>query len=250
MDKNIILTSVKKLKEISPKRNFAQSFDLVINLQEIDLKKPEQKVDSFLPLHYSKGKIPKICALVDQELGTESKKVFDKTILKEEFPEYNDKKTLKKLGIEYDFFVAQANLMAQIAATFGKVLGPKGKMPNPKAGCIITPDSNLEQLKNRLQNLVHLQLKNDATIRVVVGNEKIPDEEIADNIFTIYNSLIHSLPQEKNNIKSILLKFTMGPVVLITDKGPLVKEKKEEVKEKVPKKAKITKKQKEELKQE
>ena len=52
------------------------------------------------------------------------------------------------------------------------------------------------------------------------------------------------------NIKSILLKFTMGPVILITDKGPLVKEKKEEVKEKVPKKAKVAKKQKEELKQE
>ena len=51
MEINNLTESIKKIKETSPKRNFAQTFDLVIVLRDLDLKKPEQQVDFYAPLH-------------------------------------------------------------------------------------------------------------------------------------------------------------------------------------------------------
>ncbi len=231
MEKTVLLNSIKKLREISPKRNFTQSIDIVINLKNINLKKPEQKVDVFVTLPHPKGKLSKICGLVGNELGSQSKSTFDKTILNEEFSKYNDKKTLKKLATEFDFFVAQSNLMAQIATTFGRTLGPRGKMPNPKAGCVVPGTAQLMPLKEKLQKTVHLETKTEPTLKTSIGIESMKDEELAENAYHIYNSVIHLLPQENQSIKSIIIKMTMGNPVLVTDKGPVVRTKEKQAKQ-------------------
>src|SRR5437016_6046320 len=118
MDKNLLLETIKKVKE-SSKRNFVQKIDLIINLREINLKKPEENVDLFVNLPHSAGKNIKICALVGRDM-TNQAAIFDKVIKQDEFNEYQDKKVLKKLARDYDFFVAQGNLMTDIAKVFGK----------------------------------------------------------------------------------------------------------------------------------
>ena len=237
MDKQIILDSVKKLREISQKRKFDQTLDLQVNIQKIDLKKPENKIDLFLQLPHSKGKIPKICAFVGRELDTKAK-IFDKVITKDEFPAYTkDKKLLKKLARDYDFFIAQANLMAEVGKEFGRVLAPLGKMPNPKSGCIVTPIAELEPLKTKLQNTIHVQTKDQPSMKAIAGSESMSDEEITDNIEKIYSAIVHEVPNEKINIKSVLIKFTMSKPVHITEKGPVVEEPKKV--EKKPKKEKV-----------
>lgn len=227
MDKKIFTESIKKLKEISPKRKFTQSIDLIINLKGIDLKKPEQKVDLFVILPYSKGKQVKVCALVGNELASQAKSLFDKTITNEEFQKYNEKKVLKKIASEFDYFIAQANLMGQIATVFGRTLGPRGKMPNPKAGCVVPPTAQMSVLKDRLQKTIHLQTKNDASLKASIGLEDMEDEVLAENAYSAFNALIHALPQEKASIKSVIIKTTMGPIVIVTDRGPKIKETKE-----------------------
>ena len=57
------------------------------------------------------------------------------------------------------------------------------------------------------------------------------DEEIAENIQTAYSALLHALPKEMNNLKSVFIKLTMSPSVEITDKGPVLHKKIEEPKE-------------------
>lgn len=211
MNKEQILKTIKELKETSPKRNFKQTIDLIINLKQIDVKKQDQKIDTFITLNYSKGKPTKTCIFLDKQLEPKAKDKFTKIITKEEFPKWTDKKQLKKLAKSYDFFIAQANLMTQVAATFGKYLGPLGKMPNPKAGCVVTPDSNLDPLADKLQRTMRIITKNEPIIKVSIGNQDIPDEQIADNIMDVYTHLIHDLPQHEINIKSILIKFSMSP---------------------------------------
>ena len=85
MKKENILKSLKKAREGSQKRNFRQSFDLIINLKGIDNKKAEHQIDDFVELHYSKGKPTKVCALVGPELYENAKKVCDHSIRQDEF---------------------------------------------------------------------------------------------------------------------------------------------------------------------
>ena len=84
MEKDTILKGIKSIKEKSKKRNFSQSYDLIINLRNLNLKKPEEKIDMFVTLPHKRGKKIKICGLLGAELYTEGKNC-DKLIQKEEF---------------------------------------------------------------------------------------------------------------------------------------------------------------------
>src|SRR3990167_5876463 len=138
MNKNQVLLLIKKVRDHSPKRNFPQMFDLLIKLKNLDLKKPEQKVDVFVSLPHSLGKKIKTCAFVDAQLETKAKESFNTVILKSDFAKYKGNvKSIRKLASSHSFFVAQAELMGQIATIFGKTLGSRGLMPNPKAGCVV-----------------------------------------------------------------------------------------------------------------
>lgn len=212
MEKKTILEALKKLRETSKKRNFVQSVDLIVNLKDLDLKKPEEQVDFFLTLHHPTGKKKKICALVGPELIDDARAVCDKAVMSEDFDSYSkDSKILKKLASEHDFFIAQANIMPKIAAAFGKVLGTRGKMPNPKAGCVVPPKgAALKPLYEKLQNTMRIVAKTSPIVQVFVGKESLKDEELAANAMDIFAQLEAKLPKGKNNIKNIFIKFTMS----------------------------------------
>ncbi len=216
MEKKQIIEALKKVRENSNKRKFNQRVDLVINLKDLDLKKPEQQVDLFLNLPKGKGKKTKICALVGPELIEDAKKDMDMAISQDEFEKYqSNKKLAKKLAGDYDFFVAQSNIMPKVAAAFGRALGVRGKMPNPKAGCVVLPKANLKNVHASLQTLVRVMAKTQPMIQVAIGTEGMADDDLAENFSSIYNAVIHALPKEVNNVKNVFLKTTMGkPVAL------------------------------------
>lgn len=216
MDKKKFLETLKKAKEDSKKRNFNQKIDLIINLRDLDLKKPEQQIEFFLKLHYSKGKDSKICALVSPELAEKAKSACDNVVIVDDFEKYKkDKKLSKKLCNDYDFFIAQSNIMPKVAATFGRTFGPRGKMPNPKAGCIITEKTDLNALYENLKKTIKVSAKTSLIVHLMIGNEKMDENQVVDNAYNVYDQLMHHLPNEKHNIKSIFLKLTMGKPVRV-----------------------------------
>ena len=102
MEKAKIIKTLKELKEKSQKRNFNQTYDLIITLKDMDLKKTENHVDFFQTLHYPKGRKVKVCALIGPEME-EAAKAVDKYILVNDFEKYTkDKKATKKLAGQYD----------------------------------------------------------------------------------------------------------------------------------------------------
>ncbi|MFH1064305.1 MAG: 50S ribosomal protein L1 [Candidatus Woesearchaeota archaeon] len=214
MDKKSVKEAIKKLKESSKKRKFKQRLDLIVNLKGLDLKKPEHQIEVYASIHYSTGKPVKICTFAGPELRDESKEVCDATVFIDDFDKYQkDKKLIKQLANDNDFFIAQATIMPKVAQVFGKVLGTRGKMPNPKAGCVVPPKTALQPLYDRLQKTIHLKAKVQPVIKCAVGSEDQDEEEVIDNILTVYNALIHKLPNEGDNIKKVLLKMTMGAPV-------------------------------------
>ena len=214
MDRKQIIKTLQELRKQSQKRKFSQSVDFIINLQDLDFKKPSDQLDFFVTMHYATGKKLKICGLVGPELEEESKKILDNTIPQLQFDKYQeDKKKIKSLARHYDYFIAQATIMPKIAQIFGRYLGPRNKMPNPKVGAVVPPKTNLQPLYDKLQRTLRIIARKTPILHLMVGKEDMKDEELADNIFTVYDQLVHHLPKEKNNINSMYLKFTMSKPV-------------------------------------
>ncbi len=215
MDRNAVINALNVLRERSDKRNFVQSVDFIITLKDLDLKKPEGQVDFFLALPKPTGRSVAVCALVGAELFEQAKKFCDKAIVDEEFSRL-DKKTIKCLSRDFTHFIAQASLMTSVAKTFGRILGPRGKMPNPKAGAVVPPNANLEQVSSRLRQTSRVSNKGQAAVKVLVGREDMSNDDIADNVLAVFSNTVQKLPQENNNVKFSLLKFTMSKPVRIT----------------------------------
>ncbi len=190
------LNELRKEKQ----RKFDQSVDLIINLQKFDPKK--NQINLFVSVPF-KIKDKKICAFFE----TKNKDV--ETITPEQFKKYSDKKALKKLVKNFDFFIAQASLMPKVATTFGKILGPAGKMPSPQLGILtIINEKEVDELRKKINQSIKIRVK-EASVKLAVGKQSMKDEEIIENITTIYNSILKSLPKAKDNIKNLELKFTM-----------------------------------------
>ena len=190
------LTELRKDKE----RKFDQTVDLIINLQKFDAKKNQVNIFVNVPF---KIKEKKICAFLE----TENKGL--ETITPEQFKKYSDKKALKKLVKSFDFFIAQASLMPKVATTFGRVLGPAGKMPSPQLGILSdVNEREINEIKEKINNSVRIRIK-ESSIKLAIGKQSMKDEEIIENIITVYNSVLKALPKDRENIKNIELKFTM-----------------------------------------
>lgn len=208
MNKESIIKALNELRK-SKKRNFPQTVDLIITLKDVNLKNPSDNLDFYIPLPAKILKTKKICAFAGTELVESAKQSCDKVISQPDFNKF-DKKAIKKLAEDFDYFIAQANIMGKVAGAFGRVLGPRGKMPNPKAGCVVPPKAALGPLYNRLQSTIKISAKKFPVIQLKVGSEEMSDEELAKNIVYFYDQIEHHLPKERHNIKGALIKLTMG----------------------------------------
>ena len=216
MDRKEALEFVKELRKHAKQRKFVQAVDLVINLQDLDFKKPDHQLDFYVTLPFGTGKKKRIGAFVDVDMFDDAKQVCDMVIPLYQFEEFGkDKKKIKKLAKSIDFFIAQSTIMTKIAANFGRVLGPKNKMPNPKAGCVVLPKSNLKPLYDKLQKTVRVLARAKPLVQITIGREDMADEQIAENLFAIYDQMIHHLPKERNNVKNVFIKTTMGQPVKV-----------------------------------
>ena len=214
MDKQQVLNTLAKLKEDSKKRNFAQSVDLIINLKNINTK--SQPVNFFTTLPKSTGKKFKVAAFLGQELAEQGKGVCDFVITDSEFDSYKaDPKKIKQVAESYDIFIAQATVMGRMAGVFGKTLGMKGKMPNPKTGAVVPPNANLAVLREKLERTVKLSAKKATNLQVIVGKEAMSDEELAENIVAVHKAALQNLPNQEQNIKKVQLKLTMSKPITV-----------------------------------
>jgi large subunit ribosomal protein L1 len=213
MDKTHAHKTLTEAVAAGPKRNFKQSVDLIINLKDLDFKKPVNQVDFYITLQNSNGRTVRTCAFVGPELKDEAKAHCDTVISVDDFEQYKNKKKLRKLAQTHEFFIAQANIMAQVATVFGRVLGPRGKMPNPKAGCVVPPKAALKVLVERLQKTVRVQAKKDPVVHLLVGREDMAEEVLVENITFLYSQVQSHLPAESNNIRNAILKLSMGKPV-------------------------------------
>ncbi len=212
MDTKAFLESIKQAKEKSKKRKFAQSIELIINLQDIDMKKPEGKIQERIELPHAVGKQTKICVFASGELALKAKKAGADLVMERAELEAlaGDKKKQKALAQTYDFFIAEAPFMPLIGKILGSALGPKGRMPTP-----VPPTANIAEHIKKYRNTVMLRLRGQPVLQCRIGTDEMPDEQIVENVQAVLGRLEGKLKRGFGNVESIYIKTTMGPPVKI-----------------------------------
>lgn len=210
--KQEILEAVKKAKEESQPRNFTQSVDVVITIKDLDVRKPENRIDEEVFLPNGRGKPVKIAFIADGELALLAKNAgADLVINKAELEEMGkDRKEAKKMANRHDFFVAQADMMPLVGRFLGPVLGPRKKMPKP-----VPASAKPEPLMEKLKGTVKVRIKDQPVVQALVGSQEMGDEEIADNIEAVLGVLDQKLEKGRNQIKAMYVKTTMGPIARV-----------------------------------
>lgn len=207
-----VLEAVKEAKEQSKPRNFTQSVDMIVNIRDLDVKKPENRFNEEVTLPNGRGKEVKIGVIADGELIVQAKDAGVALVInKADLEELGkDRKAAKKATNSVDFFIAQADMMPLVGRFLGPILGPRNKMPKPVPASI-----KLDPLLERLQSTVKVGIKQQPAIQIIVGSQDMSDEDLAENIETVLTVLDRHLDKGRNQIKSMFIKTTMGPIVRV-----------------------------------
>lgn len=207
MAEKIILEAVKKVLEESPKRNFSESVDLAINLKNLDMNQPKNRVDEEVILPHGLGKELKIGVFAKGDVGLKAKAAGAAYVISDvELDELvTDKSRARTLANECDLFIAETQFMPIIGKNLGVVLGPRGKMPIP-----LLPNKDITELIQSKQNAVRLRSKDKLTFHVPVGRRDMSPDQLADNIETIVSRLERVLDKGKHNLRTVYVTTTMG----------------------------------------
>jgi large subunit ribosomal protein L1 len=207
-----ILEAVKEAKDKSKKRNFAQSVELAISLQDVDPKKAGDRIQELIELPHPAGKETRICVIASGEMALKAKRSGASLVMKRGDIEalMGDKKRQKELAKIYDFFIAEAPLMPLVGKSLGATLGPRGKMPTP-----VPPTVNIADQIKKHRKMVLLRMRGQPVLQCRVGNESMADEEIAENVQAVMRRIEGKLKRGIKNIRSIHLKTAMGTPVKV-----------------------------------
>jgi len=204
-----IIEAVGQAREKSPSRNFEQSFDLAVNLRELDLNRPDERVQTRVQLPNGIGN-RKVMVFASGDLALRARRAgADEVIEPAELDQLaDDRKEAKNRFKDYDTFVAEAPMMPTVGRVAGPILGPKGKMPTP-----VSPQAPIDEIVERERRVVVLRSRDRPYVHCIVGRESMSDEEVAQNIEAVVNALARELKRGMGNIKNIYLKLTMGDSV-------------------------------------
>lgn len=199
--------AVQKALEGAKKRNFVETVELAINLKDIDLSVPKNRITEDVILPNGRGKAVRVCVIGGGELALKAKDVADLVITPEELQTLaDDKKQAKKIANTTNYFIAEAPLMAVVGKRLGTVLGPRGKMPKP-----IPPGADPTGMIESLRKTVSVRTKDRITFHAPVGSADMPVEQIAENIDALLKRIELKLEKGRMNIESSYVKTTMGP---------------------------------------
>jgi len=211
--KDDISRALGELRNSITKKKFAQSIDLVVRLREVDLKKPENRINETIALPNPPDKPLKICVIASGDLGTRAKSAGADTLIgRSELDDLaKDKKAARKLAQENDFFIAEAPLMPLVGRALGSFLGPRGKMPTP-----VPPNAAIEQVVTNHRKMVRVRMREQPVLQCRVGTETMADEKLAENIQAVVSRIEQKLERGFKNISEILVKGTMSKPVKIS----------------------------------
>ena len=191
-----------------PKAKFEETVDLAIKLG-IDPKQSDQNVRGAVSLPKGTGKKVRIVVIADAD---QAKKALDAGAEHAGFEDIIAK--IKEGWLDFDVLIATPSTMQQVR-TLGKLLGPKGLMPNPKTG---TVTDNVENaVKEAKAGRVEFRIDTGACLHIPVGKISFSKEDLIENCSAVINAVIRAKPATAKGVymQSCSISSTMSPSVKI-----------------------------------
>ncbi len=190
----------------APERKFTETVEVAVNLKDLDLSVPKNRLEEEVPLPNGRGRPARVAVIGSAELLQKVRNVADVTVAGQELDDFV--KGARKAVDTIDFFLAEAPLMPTIGKRLGVVLGPRGKMPRP-----VAPGTDPSNLIRALQRSVRIRSKGNRTFHAPVGTRSMKPEDIAGNVDAVLARITGKLERGRSNIESVYVKTTMGPAV-------------------------------------
>ena len=207
-DKLYNLSEAVKLAKDSSTVKFDASIDIAINLN-VDPRHAEENIRISTSLPNGTGRAIKVLVLAE---GSKVQEALDAGADFCGSKEYIDK--IKGGWADIDKIVATPNLMPDLGK-IGKILGPKGLMPNPKSGTVTMDVA--KAVTDLKAGMVELRVEKAGIVHTICGKVSFADSAIIENILKIVNSLMKSRPPSVKGhfIEKISISSTMGPGVKV-----------------------------------
>lgn len=205
------LAEALELLKSTAKAKFDETVELHIRLG-IDPKQSDQIVRGTVTLPHGIGKTRKVAVLAKGEKQKEAESAGADLVGSEDLIE-----EISKGNIDFDILVATPDIMKDLSKV-AKILGPKGLMPNPKAGTVTfeVATAVTELKKGRVE------YKNDSfgIIHSPVGKVSFPNDKLAGNIKSLFEAVSKAKPASSKGqyIRSVSISSTMGPGIYLDPK--------------------------------
>ena len=199
------LTEAVKLAKETSTTKFDSSVELAVKLN-IDTKKADQQMRGSLVLPNGNGKTKKILVLAKGSMAEAARKAGADYVGEQEMID----KIANENWFDFDVIIATPDMMPSLGK-IGKVLGPKGLMPNPKTGTVTpTPEKAVEDVK---KGMIEYRADQYGNIHCSVGKVSFDEKALLENITYVINTLTKAKPATVKGkcIQNISLSTTMGP---------------------------------------
>ncbi len=205
-----LIEMTKEAREKSVDRNFTQTIDLSVSIENLDLSNPDNRISEDIRLPNGTGKEKKVAIFADGELAEKAREAgVDTVFSKDDLEDLGDDKSrAKNVAEEHGSFLAQSDLMPVVGKELGPVLGPRGKMPEA-----VPPTEDPTDKIEASRSTVQVSVRENPVANLGVGVEDMSDEEIAENVKEVLDFLVSELPKGPRQMRLVTLKTTMGKPV-------------------------------------
>ena len=188
---------------------FDATVEVVFRLN-LDPRKAEQNLRGSIALPHGSGKTRKVLVLTRGAKEKEAQEAGADFVGNAEFLD-----KIKGGWFEFDIIVATPDMMGELGK-LGKILGPKGLMPNAKTGTVTMDVA--KAVKEIKAGKVEYRVDKNGNIAVIVGKTSFEDQKIVENIQEVYKTIAKTKPQTVKGtyVKNVSVSTTMGPGIKLT----------------------------------
>jgi large subunit ribosomal protein L1 len=211
VDRNNLYTAKEALDLVqqTSKAKFDETIELHVRLG-VDPRHADQQVRGAVVLPHGTGKKVRVLVFAKGDKAKEAEAAGAEFVGAEELVD----KIQKESWFDYDVVVATPDMMG-VVGRLGKILGPKGLMPNPKSGTVTFDVARaIAEIK---AGKVEYRVDKTAIVHVPLGKKSFGTEKLADNFHTLMEAVIKAKPAAAKGqyVKSVVVSSTMGPGIKV-----------------------------------